>query len=245
MPVQAALHAFIDEAGQRARTAASSSHFVMTAVVIPDEHLASSVQLLAQLRRDLGRRPGDTLHWQNLKSHSLRLHAAKTVGSIQWITVSSVIVCKPRLSGGPLTDDQSYLYTFRYLLERLSWLARDQGRQLHYTLAHVVRFKLSKLRQYETALRNVPECQVHWPSLDPAGGRLDQPSRIEQLQLADICASAIFRAFESDDFGNTEPRYLQELAGRLYRRGAAPLTSYGLKIHPTNARAAYPWVAAL
>ncbi|MGH3841172.1 MAG: DUF3800 domain-containing protein [Pseudonocardiaceae bacterium] len=244
MPVRA-LHAFIDEAGQRARTPASSSHFVMAAVVIADEHLASSVQVLAQLREDLGRRPGDTLHWQNLKGHSPRLHAAKTIGSQQWITVSSVVVCKTHLSGSLLNDDQSYLYTFRYLLERLSWLARDQGRELHYTLAHIVRFKLAKLRQYETALRHVPGCQIVWSALDPRGGRLDQPSRIEQLQLADTCASAIFRAFEPDDYGNTETRYLQELARCLYRRGAAPLTSYGLKIHPTNARAAYPWVAAL
>lgn len=237
MSVQA-LHAFIDEAGQRARTPTSSRHFVMAAAVIPDEHLASSANLLAQLRNDLGRRPGDTLHWQSLKGHSLRLHAAKTIGSTQWITVSSVVVCKTHLTGGLLNDDQSYLYTFRYLLERLSWLAREQRRELRYTLAHIVRFKLAKLRQYETALRNVPECQVFWPALDPRGGRIDQPSRVEQLQLADICASAVFRAFEPDEYGNTEPRYLRELAGRLYRRGAAPLTSYGLKIHPACARVA-------
>lgn len=68
------------------------------------------------------------------------------------------------------------------------------------TLTHVVRFKSSKLRQYETALRNVPECQVHWPALDLGGGRLDQLSRLEQLQLADLCASAVFRAFEPDNF---------------------------------------------
>jgi len=34
----ARLHAFIDEAGQRARTAKSSDHFVMSAAIGPDEH---------------------------------------------------------------------------------------------------------------------------------------------------------------------------------------------------------------
>lgn len=217
----------------------------MAAAVIPDENLPDCAAMLAQLRSDLHRRPGDTLHWRNLKAHSQRLHAAKTIGAQPWLTVSSVTVCKASLTGQPLTDDQSYLYTFRYLLERLSWLARDQGRLLHYTLAHVVRFQLAKLRAYEAALKAVPGCQVAWQNVDPQGGRLDQPSRIENLQVADIAASSIFQAFEPDDFGNSEQRYLREFAGCLYRRGNAPLTSYGLKLHPGTAKAAYPWVAAL
>jgi hypothetical protein len=158
-----------------------------------------------------------------------------------------VVVCKQHLTGTPLNDHQAYLYTFRYLLERLSWLARDQHCDLEYTLAHVVRFKLAKLRQYEAALRNTPGCQVAWSVLGDRGGSIDQPSRVEALQLADTAASATFNAFEPDKYGNTEPRYLTALAHRLYRRGSAPLTSYGLKIHPQTpaTKAAYPWVAAL
>ncbi|MFK0024170.1 DUF3800 domain-containing protein [Streptomyces sp. NPDC090798] len=245
------LHAFVDEAGQRSRSEKSSDHFVMSAVVVADGDLPQAAAFLAALRIDLRRRPGDVLHWQNFKSHTDRLHAAKFLAAQNWATVSSVVVCKRHLpaGGARLDDDQAYLYTFRYLLERLSWLARDSGSILEYTLAHVVRFKMAKLRQYESILQaqDPMECRVAWKALDPRGGRIDQPSRVEMLQCADLAASATFAAFNDDRFGNTEPRYLQELSPRLYRRGAAPLTSYGLKMHPANpsTKAAYPWVAAL
>lgn len=55
---------------------------------------------------------------------------------------------------------------------------------------------------------------------------------MELLQLADTTASALFRAVEPDGFGNTERRYLRELAPKLYRRDGGIVTSYGLKVFP-------------
>lgn len=241
------LHAYIDESGQRARTPNSSDHFVMTAVVFAEEYSDDAAKLLNRLRLDLGRRHGDHLSWKNLKSHQERLHAAKTLGEQDWLTISSVVVCKRHLTGNALHEDHAYLYTLRFLLERLSWLARDQRRVLDYTLAHIVRFTLAKLRAYEAKLRLLDGCEIAWGHLDDHGGRINQPQRLEQLQLADLAASATAAAFEPDRFGNVEPRYLQEFSQRLYRRGSAPLTSYGLKFHPftEKVKAAYPWVAAL
>jgi hypothetical protein len=241
-----ALYAFIDEAGQRSSSEHSSDHFVMSAVLVDEQHLPDAAAFLANLRTQLRRLPEQTLHWQNLKTHADRLHAAKSLGAQPWATISSVVVCKRHLTG-ELNDDRAYLYTLRFLLERMSWLARDRRRELNYTLAHIVRFKMETLREYEERLRNDPRCQVAWQAVSAHGGRLDQPSRVQLLQVADIAASATAVAFEPDVHGNTEQRYLQELTPRLYRRGTAPLTSYGLKMHPWSetTKTAYPWVAAL
>jgi Protein of unknown function (DUF3800) len=241
------LHAFIDEAGQRSRSARSSDHFIMSAVLVKEESLPAAAALLATIRTALQRAPGQTLHWRNLKQHSPKLYIAQQIGASPFLLLCSVVVCKRHLPDVGLNDDQAYLFTLRFLLERLSWVARDNGRQLHYTIAHVVRFKIEKLREYEAILRQKPDCQIAWAAMNPRGGRLDQPSRVEGLQLADTVASATFAAFEPDQFGNTEQRYLHELAPRLYQRGRGPdrLTSYGLKIHPGTAKTAYPWVAAL
>jgi hypothetical protein len=35
-------------------------------------------------------------------------------------------------------------------------------------------------------------------------------------------------------YGNREARYLGDLRARLYRRGAANVTSYGLKVFPAS-----------
>jgi hypothetical protein len=239
------LHAFIDEAGQRSASKKSSSHFVMAAVVVSDERLEGVRLALADLRSALGRRQQDCLHWQNLRAHSQRVHAAQSLGRMP-VTISAVVVCKRHLATSVPDEHHAYLFTLRMLLERLSWLAEDDEATLSYTLAHIVRFKLAQLRHYEARLR-ARQTTLKWAHLDASGGSIDQPKRVEELQLADVAASAIFQAFEPDQFGNTERRYLMELASRLYRREGGALTSYGLKIHPWSetAKAAYPWVAAL
>lgn len=241
------LHAFIDEAGNRSVTPKSTDHFLMSAVVVADAHLPALAAELAQLRIDLKRRPGDTLHWRNLRGHSPRLHVARTVGQLPWLTIATVVVCKRHLSAALPSEDHAYLYTLRFLLERLSWHAKSRGAVLDYTVAHIVRFEIAKLRQYEAALRADPQCQINWDALAPRGGRIDQPSRVEGLQMADLAASATYPAFEPDEYGNVERHYLEQLAPRLYRRTGKPVSSYGLKMHPWNdaTRAAYPWVAAL
>src|SRR4051794_2345744 len=109
------LHAFIDESGQRTRSTASSDHFVMSAVIITEENLSDAATLLELLRTDLKRNTGDPLRWTNIKNHAQRLHAAKTLGSVDWLQVSSVVVCKRHLADDGLDEAESYLYTLRYL----------------------------------------------------------------------------------------------------------------------------------
>ena len=243
MPVSA----YIDESGGRAHTKKSTDHFVMAAVMFRDADRPQASNLLAQLRQDLGRHPGDELHWVNLKSHAYRLHVAQALGQSEFLNISSVVVCKRHFAPGDEIhrEDVSYLYTLRFLLERLSWFGRNLGGAVEFTLAHIIRFPIAKLRSYEAILHGDASCQIRWPYI--AGpGKIDQPSRVEELQLADLCASAIAAAFEPDAFGNTERRYLEEMLPRFYRY-KGNLTSYGLKMHPWNAtaKAAYPWVLAL
>jgi uncharacterized protein DUF3800 len=243
------LDAFIDESGQRAKTAKSSDHFVMAAVLIAPNALPQAATLLADMRVALGRHPGDELHWKNLRSHSLRVRASQMLGAAPFLRITSVVVCKRDFApgrGAIPDDDFAYMFTFRFLLERLSWLARDTNSCAHYTLAQIGKFKLSQLRRYEAVLRTTPGCTVDWLSVDPKGGRIDQPSRVEYLQLADLAASGIAQAFEPDQFGNTEQRYAEEMRPVIYRRGASAnrFTSYGVKMHPWNAasKAAHAWL---
>jgi hypothetical protein len=242
VPVQA----YVDESGGRAHSTKSTDHFVMTAVMFRDADHQRAIDLLAQLRLDLKRQPGQELHWVNIKSHQQRLHVAKSIGAAQFLTLSSVVVCKRLFPKGDQIhqEDVAYLYTLRYLLERLTWWGKGNGGKVTYTLAHIVRFPMYKLRDYEKRLKADASCQIKWNYINP--GQIDQPSRTEELQLADLAASATAAAFEPDDFGNTERRYLEEMAPRLYRH-KGNLTSYGLKMHPWNgiAQATYPWVQAL
>jgi len=127
-----------------------------------------------------------------------------------------------------------YLWALRLLLERVSWFVDENGgTDATVTFAHVKGFKSQKLHDYRAALENTGDVEIRWPVFTGHPFRIDAPNSVELLQIADTAASALFRAIEPDAFGNMEPRYLQELSPKLYRRGAANVTSYGLKTFPT------------
>lgn len=242
------LTAYIDESGQRARSDKSSPHFIMSAVVVRDAKRQDAEQFLTDLKTTLGRKPDQVLHWKNYNSHGHRLLASSNLGARpDLFKLSSVVVCKRHLADNAgFNEDLAYLYTFRYLLERLSWLARSYDTELSYVLGHVVRFKIAKLREYEAKLQGM-NTEIKWRHLSKKGGRIDQPSREPLLQIADIAASAAGAAFNPDQHGFTEQRYLQHLIPATYRPESGAITTYGLKMHPWNGstKAAYPWVAAL
>ena len=119
-----------------------------------------------------------------MRSHSERLYIAQSLGAQPWITIATMVVCKRHLTARLPSEDHAYLFTLRFLLERLSWLARDRATTLTYTLALITRFSMPKLRTYEAKLLTQPGCQIHWTALDPHGGYIDQPQRNELLPPA-------------------------------------------------------------
>lgn len=240
------LMAYIDESGQRGRN--GSRHFVMSALIVRDDRVDEAIEAMHSLKVKLNRKPDHVLHWKNYKNHTYRLVASTWLADrTDLFRTISVVVCKDHLAAGShMNDDMAYMYTFRFLLERLSWFARSCDAELSYTLGHVVRFPMEKLREYERLLR-AKDTQIKWHHLNNAGGAIDQPSRVPLLQVADIVASATGAAFNEDEHGFTESRYLTTMRPVMYTPPNGLLTTYGLKMHPWNdsTKAAYPWVATL
>lgn len=231
---------YVDEAGDRAISKGSSRHFVVSAVIVADEQDARLRADLGRLRGDLGRHPGHVLHFQKF-SHSQRLKAVQDIAAMPLAAITNVIVHKD-LIGQPMPagdmayisrPDPMYLWALRLLLERISWFVDDLGgSEAIVTFAHLKGFRAQKLHDYRHALETSDGYDVRWRVFDGHPFRIDSPGKVELLQVADSTASALFRAIEPDRFGNTEQRYLRELAPKLYRRGAAEITSYGLKTFP-------------
>lgn len=240
-------HAYIDESGQRSLTLASSDYFVLGAVVFLSQDFPQITSDIAALRKQLNRQPGDHLHWVNLRGYAQRRLAIQGVAKMP-VTAMTVVISKRHLTAmGLKTEDRMYMYAFRLLLERISWWGKDNDVEVSYVLAHIQRFQIQVLREYEKALKLTGDSSIYWGYLDPKGGSIDQPKRLEQLQLADFVASATAMAFEPDAFGNVEISHLMELVPVIYCRTGRPLTSYGLKMLPWDqkTRTAHPWAAVL
>jgi hypothetical protein len=232
---------YIDEAGDRGISPRSDSHFVVAAVIVREDQDAAARAELATLRAALGRQHDQVLHFQKF-SHSQRLKAVQDIGASSISAITNVVLCKrgfdqPDPAGGLAyitNPDPMYLWAVRLVLERVSWYIRDHGGGTAIvTFAHVRRFEVQKLHDYRVALER-SDAVIHWPSFDGHPFKIDAPKRIEMLQVADSCASALFRAVEPDEYGNVERRYLEVLVPKIYRRGRAAITSYGIKVFPST-----------
>lgn len=232
---------YVDEAGDRGISPASSKHFVVSAVIVADEDDATVRAEHASLATALGRHPGQVLHFRKL-THPQKIKAAQDIGNSAVAAITNVIIHKGQL-GRPLPagsmayisqPDPMYLWALRLLVERISWYVAEHGGTdgAVVTFAHVRHFKAEKLHDYREALELTPEVQIRRGVFDGHPFRMDSPDKIVLLQLVDAAASALFRAVEPDVYGNTETRYLDDLSPKVYRRGAAPTTSYGLKVFP-------------
>jgi hypothetical protein len=183
------------------------------------------------------------LHWaENVKTHSQRKYVVSELAKLN-ITIASVVVLKAPLiaAGSALSDPTSmYNYAIRRLMERISWYVDDEDGEVSVTFAHVHRFPYARLEHYMQLLRAMPT-QIRWRAFT-GKPKIDQPSRIRQLQIADLVAGAFGSALRTDAFGNYEASYILELVPCIYIRKGGKVASYGL--NPIGSVAhlhAYPW----
>src|ERR1035441_8505979 len=97
-----------------------------------------------------------------------------------------------------------------------------------------------RLRQYIAYLQ-LQRTEIRWAAFTGTP-KIDQPSRIRPLQVADLAAGAHGSALRPDRYGAYEAGYLLELAPRIYVRGNANVMSYGFNIvgSPSHVKT-YPW----
>jgi hypothetical protein len=233
---------YIDEAGDRGIKPGSSAHFIVTAVIIRDSFDAQVRADFGTLRQELGRHRWQVLHFRKL-THSQKIKASQDLATANIAAITSVIICKRHLYGAPgsglppaymTQPDPMYLYALRLLLERISWYVDEHGSgEAHVTFAHLKRFKVAKLHDYRAILELLPTT-IRWRVFHGRPFHVSDMKARELLQVADACASALFKAVERDDYGNTETRYLENLNPLVYRRGMGAVTSYGYKVFPTH-----------
>jgi len=237
-------HAYVDETGDRGWTrkpegtptgkrAGSSQHFSMGAIVVPDGYQTHVLDTWNRVTIEIGRNPGDVIHWINVKSHAQRLHLAKTVAGFDEAAVVAVVFSKwdtPNVdANGVRQPDCLYCWLLRMMIERLSWFARDRGDQVKLTFGQVRGLDPHKLHDYLDVLR-VRDTTIAWEALH-LPPRIDTPANRRMLQIADTVCGTLNSALEWDDYGNVETRYLELLRPRLWIRNGN-LKSYGLKVNP-------------
>ncbi len=224
----------------------SSTHFVLSAVVF-DQDAENKFELeIKELKRGTGRLEQHEISFKKL-SDAQRKFVSERLGQFSAATTIAVVIRKADLTDELRNEHRLYLYTLRLLLERLSWFGKSKQSVVKYTMSHITRLKMEQLRSYEDALRN-SSTEIKWNFLDPKGGSLNVPGKVEQLQMADLFASSIGIAFNApSEIRPTDHTYLENFYSRLWAPSPGKIHSYGLKIFPRkqNVKVAYPEVATL
>ena len=160
------------------------------------------------------------------------MEACERLGALRG-TVRLVYVVLPK----KLVNNDSYLrdpigaynYPVKFLLERVSWLAREVRCPARVTLAAVRGLPPIEIRKYVNRLYRTPSLSsVEWPWLTPPLNFLPAQKRIG-LQWADIAAMALHQAIVPKPHPprRVEPAYISALAPAVW--GKRDLESYAVK----------------
>lgn len=175
------------------------------------------------------------IHFHKL-NHEQRIAVSAALGQSQFAFLT-INADKPRIESPQLkTGYALYFYMTRYLLERLSWLARDAPlpsngrREIKIIFSNRSRMSYDDLRSYVTRLRGM-QTSIYWPAIDEALITTRTHKELIGLRAVDAVASGIRWGLELSPYGFCEDRYLRLMAPRVYRRNGR-YRSYGMKFFP-------------
>ena len=242
--------AYIDESGDDGLSGqfrevggrgGSSRWLVISACIFRASHGLEAVKWRDEISARMPERRTRELHFAKL-NHGQKLAAAQVLAE-KPVRLVSIIASKEAIDRSNFTaKNQLYFYMTRHLIERVSWVCRDNrpnapegdGR-VAITFSRRGGMQYDSFRDYLRRLKSTEsgDVRIHWPVIDIEAVKAADHSASASLQLADVVASSFAFGFEPDPYGNCEPRYSEILKPITYNRSKNYL-SYGVKLLPNH-----------
>jgi hypothetical protein len=257
--------AYIDESGDDGLRAVkprsvpgSSEWLVLAAVVMRADNQAKVAEWVASIRSNFRNPQSSTVHFADLNDAKKAIACAAISGlDLRCFVVASN---KKNMQGysnpfaGKIpSSNWFYCWLTRILLERVTCFVRDKA-ALQPDLPHHLRLeysargglRYSQMNAYYEWMRlkrhnpYLPWGKICWEVIHPRLLHVYPHYQREGLQLADIVASAFFKACDKHDTGACDPRFAKLLRPRMGRTPDKPdgqIAGYGLKLMPSMAKA--------
>ena len=250
---------YVDESGDEGFAfkgpRAGSSHWFVLSAVVTAKHLdLETVKLVDQVRRNLGYKPCKPLHFRKMK-HEHRLPFVACIAAARIRTVT-ILIHKPSIAEPEKFAERNrlYNYTTRLLLERVSWLCRDNriARDPGDGSAEVIFSNRSgtsytEMKAYFDLLKQqsaVARVNIEWSVIKSEQVKAINHDSLMGLQIADAVASSFYYAVQLNPYGFNEPRYAQMLKPVVYHHRRQAI-GYGLKFWPAETATLLQQEAAL
>ncbi len=238
--------AYIDESGDEGfkfkpfPERASSEWFVISALMIPRSAEISELKKIDAIIKPIEKERKKVIHFSKL-SHEQRIAVCHAIGNTN-VRLISICIDKLKLQSDYLKVGYNfYFYYTRYLIERISWLARDRAAgfegdgRVQLIFSNRNRMSYDDLRKYVDRLRLASDeagVSIHWASIDTSLIKSRAHADLVGLRAVDSVASGIRYGLELSHYGLCEDAYVELLEPRTYRY-ANRARSYGMKFFPS------------
>lgn len=220
---------YIDEAGDLG-IGKGTNWFILTGVVVDESDEPAIRKTIAEIKTKLNLQ---TLHFRELRNFDQKCYVVDKLAQHNFQIINIILdTTKLHLVCNNAKDKPSivsYNYACRYLVERASWLLRDTNRVGKIVLSsrgtsrdnELIDYIKDKLLPYSY---NKIAANVFTKVVSK------QANSWDMLQLADICATSMFYAYELNKYEILTPCFAARLRKHFYTRNSA-LISYGIKYY--------------
>ena len=213
----------IDESGDLG-IGRGTQWFVLTAVILKesDERLAREKLKMVRQRLNIQK-----IHIRTIHDFNRRAYIASEISGLPFTTINVLIDTDKFDSNKIPTPDIAYNYACRYLLEKVSWYLNDINCCAEVILSARGTKRDCELVEYikrqllETKHNNFEGGRILDVSAKPAG-------QWDCLEIADVCATSLFLAYEKNRWGFRMPCYQKVLKNHLWSRNNKVI-NHGLK----------------
>lgn len=213
---------YIDESGDLGY-GAGSHWFVLSGVIVRKCDEKEIRNTLSAIRTRLNLK---TIHWRRIKGFAKKSFIVQEISKHDFVYINILTDTRKLDKDKLVNPDHVYNYMCKYLLERASWYLRDNDMFADIVLSARGTSKDAELITYITdKLINYPFNEI----VDRFGRVMSKSgSEWDMLQLADICASTMYAAYEENQFGQTIVCYTRHLSNKIYKLNNHA-TGYGIK----------------
>ena len=213
---------YIDEAGDLG-VGKGTRWFVLSGVIVDK---ADEPQIRTVLQNAKTRLNAQTIHLRKIKDFYRRAFIVRELSGENF-TYINIIADTSKFDRAKIPSaEMAYNYLCRMLLERASWFMRDSGRTGNIVLSARGTSRDNELIEYiQNKLLPFPGNQIA-NVFEKVIAK--QAASWDMLQLADVCATTMFLAFEINAWGFCIPCFSRVLRPHLYTHNGK-LESYGLK----------------
>lgn len=216
---------YIDEAGDLG-FGCGTKWFVLTAVIVDKKKEPEIRKKMSQIKTTLN---VNEIHLRKIRDFMKKAYIAKQLATEDFV-YTNVLVDTTKFDVTKIpTPIIAYNYGCKYLLQRVSWYLRDSGKTADIVLSargtsrdgELIAYIKDKLLPY--AYNDVDADRFEKISAKAAGSW-------DLLQLADVCATTLFNAYEPNSLGFCVPCFSFALSDHLYRnKRTSRLDTYGIK----------------